>query len=125
MFEMGRLLKRDFERGQTSMLHVETLRYIDQRKRATATELSRYLHASKPTVSALVDSLFNEGLVERRADKGDRRKTLLSLSAQGRRVLLQAGKRRERAIERLFAPLPRRDRQDLTRILSFIINRAS
>jgi DNA-binding MarR family transcriptional regulator len=125
MFEMGRLLKRDMIEGKCSLLHIETLRYISEQGRPSMTELGQYLKASKPAVSALVDGLVGDGLVARQEDGADRRRTLLSVSRKGMTTLARAGRRRERAIERLFAPLPGRDQAELARILSFIISHAS
>lgn len=124
-FEMGRLLKQNLASDGCSLLHLETMRFIAERGAPSMGELAEYLRASKPTVSALAESLHDDGLVERRSDPRDRRKTLLRLSQAGEATLRRAGQRRERAVERLFAPLPGRDRESLARMLAFIINRQS
>ncbi len=59
-------------------------------------ELGRFLDMRKGSLTSLIDSLEANGLVERRNDKKDRRKTLLYLTPAGeeyyRQLLAQSSK---------------------------------
>ena len=57
---------------------------------AAASALAGKLSVSRPSVTALVDGLVSRGLVERRADPGDRRRVDHVLTAAGRRTLARA-----------------------------------
>jgi DNA-binding MarR family transcriptional regulator len=60
-----------------------------------ATLLADRLAVSAPNVTGLIDGLVGRGLVARRPDPGDRRRSALSLTAKGRRHLRAA----ERAVD--------------------------
>ena len=73
----------------------------------TIGELAREVLAQQPTLTKLVDRMERAGLVERRGDEADRRRTLVYETARGRaRVapLLVQAKAHERAALGAFAP---------------------
>lgn len=47
-------------------------------------EIGRRLYISKPYMTALIDAMIEEGLVERQADPGDRRVVLIHITDRGR-----------------------------------------
>jgi DNA-binding MarR family transcriptional regulator len=53
-------------------------------------ELSSRLHVTSPSVTQLVTSLEEQGLVQRRMDMGDRRSVLVSLTEKGRGITEKA-----------------------------------
>ena len=55
-----------------------------------ASALATNLAVSPPSVTGLVDGVIARGLVERRADAGDRRRVTHVLTAEGERVLVEA-----------------------------------
>lgn len=58
---------------------------VDQRGPVRLTELARAIGITQGTASTLADALVREGLVERCTDDSDRRATLLTTTAAGRR----------------------------------------
>jgi DNA-binding MarR family transcriptional regulator len=72
----------------------------------TARDISRALATDKAWIGLSVDSLARRGYVKRTSDKQDKRRTLLSLTEQGRKVhdaILANARRRQK---RLLAALP-------------------
>jgi len=57
----------------------------DQEPDVTLTRLTELAWVNSTTATRWLDSLVSQGLVERRADSGDRRRTLLSLSLKARK----------------------------------------
>lgn len=89
---IGRLLRG--ARHRTDLLNPaqwEALRYLGQANRysRTPTALTRYLGATKGTVSQTVIALERKGLVRRADDPRDRRGVRLGLTARGRANLQQ------------------------------------
>jgi len=89
---IGRLLRG--VRHRTDLLNPaqwEALRYLGQANRysRTPTALTRYLGATKGTVSQTVIALERKGLVRRADDPRDRRGVRLGLTARGRANLQQ------------------------------------
>lgn len=56
-----------------------------------ASVLAHRMAVSRPTVTALVDSLFERGFVTREADPDDRRAVTVSLTPAGRAAVGEAG----------------------------------
>ncbi len=69
-----------------SALQIAVLRHLDVQPR-TMSELSDRLMTSSPTLVATVDTLEAAGLLVRTADPDDRRRTPLTLTPKGRRLL--------------------------------------
>lgn len=69
----------------------------------TMGELSSHLMVTNGNVTALVDSLVAEGLVERAADPDDRRRTTIRLSRAGKRHFAAMAAAHERWIDEKMA----------------------
>ncbi len=63
-------------------------------------DLGRHVLLSQPALSRLVDRLADRGLVERCADPADGRSVRLSLTAAGRDLQRQVGRRHARSVAR-------------------------
>jgi len=83
----------------------------------TQQELSARLLVTKGNVTGLIDRLAERGLVERRADPGDRRLNRLALTAEGRALFTRARPDHDRAVCDLLSALPVADRLHLARLL--------
>lgn len=84
---IGRLLRGARHRTeQLNPAQWEALRYLSRANRysRTPTALTRYLGATKGTVSQTMIALERKGLVRRAADPRDRRGVRLALTARGR-----------------------------------------
>jgi DNA-binding MarR family transcriptional regulator len=86
--------------------------------------LARHLSVSLPTVSKSVDMLVRRGWLERWVDKHDRRKTMVRLTTEGRRVLASIKKRTETHVRQSLVGLTASEREQLvgvTRMLSRVL----
>jgi DNA-binding MarR family transcriptional regulator len=63
-------------------------------------DLNRHVLLSQPALSRLVDRLAERGLVERQADPADGRGVRLALTASGRDLRRQVGRRHARDVAR-------------------------
>jgi DNA-binding MarR family transcriptional regulator len=63
-------------------------------------DLNRHVLLSQPALSRLLDRLAERGLVERRADPADGRGVRLALTAAGRDLQHQVGRRHARSVAR-------------------------
>jgi DNA-binding MarR family transcriptional regulator len=66
---------------------LEALSRLDRAGSATPSELARAAQISPQAIGATVSALAGRGLVERRPDPGDGRRTVLSLTEAGREVV--------------------------------------
>jgi len=65
---------------------------------ARMSELNRHVLLSQPALSRLVDRLAGRGLLERRPDSADGRGVRLALTAAGRELQRQVGRRHARSV---------------------------
>ena len=80
-------------------------------------EVSEILHVSPRTVTDMIDSLEARGLVARGPHPADRRVTLLSLTADGRRQLATAAALADKSHGAAISGLSAQDQRTLSRLL--------
>jgi DNA-binding MarR family transcriptional regulator len=83
----------------------------------TASELARRAGVSGAAVSQLVGALEQAGWIERSRGEDDRRRQALSLAPAGAEVFRSATRRLRSRLGELLAPVPRREAEQLARLL--------
>ena len=78
---------------------------------ATVSELAAALGVSLPAASALTRALEDRGLVERREDPADRRRTVVALDEETAKSLRDWLEAHDRPLERALAALDERERE--------------
>ena len=81
-------------------------------------ELSRMLMVTGGNVTAIVDQLETEGLVERLDHAGDRRAFRIRLTRAGERSFAEMARAHEEWVVELLAGLSRREQDDLLKLLA-------
>jgi DNA-binding MarR family transcriptional regulator len=81
-------------------------------------ELSRLLMVTGGNVTAIVDQLEKEGLVERLDEPADRRAFRIRLTKSGERTFTEMARAHEEWVVELLAGLSRRDQDELLRLLA-------
>ncbi|MBW0103315.1 MarR family transcriptional regulator [Pseudonocardia sp. KRD-291] len=117
-----RQVKRSTERHRPEMIvdmagyHV--LAYLKVEGPQRAGEMATAFHADPSTISRQVSALVKSGLVERRADPGDGRASLLAATEEGVRVIETERRRRARVIASVLGSWSSTDRDALTGLLA-------
>ena len=81
-------------------------------------ELSRLLMVTGGNVTAIVDQLEKEGLVERVDEPGDRRAFRIHLTRSGDKTFAEMARAHEEWVVELLAGMSRRDQDELLRLLA-------
>ena len=76
-------------------------------------EIGRRLYISKPYMTALIDTLIKDGLVERQPDLADRRVINISITEQGKKHLKQLITLYKNDLNNLLSALNERDLEEL------------
>ena len=97
--------------------HARALKVIGRHERIRPGELAGHLRVAPRSVTDVVDALEARGLLAREPDPGDRRATVLVLTASGRQLVTEIGSARRADADTYFARLPAGDRVCLERIL--------
>ncbi|MDW7651769.1 MAG: MarR family transcriptional regulator [Bacillota bacterium] len=85
---------------------------IKNKKGLTSTELGQFLDMRKGSLTTLLDSLEEMGLVQRRPDETDRRRALLFLTEAGENYFTEMMARHEKLYQELFSQLSPQETQE-------------
>lgn len=107
----------EFEQLGFSPYHYSVLALLDEGTRETQSTIADALNVDRTTLVGLLDTLEEQGFVERRPDPNDRRRNVVSLTAAGKRQLGVFRTCAQRVEDEVLAPLNAKDRETLHRLL--------
>jgi DNA-binding MarR family transcriptional regulator len=81
-------------------------------------EISRRMMVTAGNITRIADGLLADGYITRRAEPGDRRASVVRLTAPGRRAFAEMARRHEDWIVETFAGLNERERTQLHALLA-------
>jgi DNA-binding MarR family transcriptional regulator len=106
-------LGRTLQRHGLEQRHATALLTVALYGPMTVTALSQRHHVSLKTASLIAVQLHQAGLIERRDDPADRRRTILSVAKGKRRAVYEGLSRRAAHLERALARLTPSERKGL------------
>jgi len=101
--------------------HLLALTILNADETLSQQDLARHLSLDPTLVVALVDDLEDQGLCERARHPDDRRRHVIQLTAKGRRVYRDARALSAKVGDKIFAPLDRSERTQLTELLKRVM----
>ena len=107
----------DFEESGFSPYHYSVLALLDEGSRETQGTIADALNVDRSQLVGLLDTLEEQGLIERRRDPHDRRRHLVSLTPAGKRQLAAFRKLVRRVEDEVFSPLDDAERETLHGLL--------
>jgi len=116
---MARRLRQEAG-AQLSPSQTAALATIERHGPLTPSELAERERVQRPTVTRVLARLEEAGLVERAADPGDRRCSLVSISAEGRELLDAVRARKDAFLARRIDALEPADREALDRAAAIL-----
>lgn len=118
-------LREAFRRDSLGPRHMPVLISVARRGETTVGELAERLGLARPTVSLLVNELARAGLLERREDEHDHRRTIVSVPAAHRRRIVRFTEARLDLVRRTLARLEPRAREHLVEGLRVLVEEAA
>ena len=109
-------IRDDLER-EITMPRFDLLANLERSDGQTLASLSRSMLVTAGNITGLVDRAARDGLVERRADPGDRRAWRVHLTPKGQRAFREAERRHAAQVKRLFAGLSPSELETFLRLL--------
>lgn len=101
--------------GGLSPTVIATLASIERNKVVTPGELARIEGVQRPTMTRAIHRLAEAGLIERNQDPEDGRSSLISLSGEGHRYLVEHRSRKSAWLANLIEEMPQEDADTLAR----------
>lgn len=80
----------------------------------TSSELAEILNVSLPRIVSLINSLENKKLVNKLVDKDDKRKTVIYITQDGKKLVLE---KKEEAILKLTKVIEKLDEEDINQYI--------
>ena len=120
--EVGILIKSRLQAAITlPFSQCQTLWFIATQKSPNMQDVARHFKIRAPSATFLVEELVRGGYVARTTNDKDRRKVELALTQKGKRAFKTYEVKRSTVLRKLFGILEEKDRKELNRILSKMI----
>jgi DNA-binding MarR family transcriptional regulator len=114
-----RVRSRLRERFATTLPRFDLMAQLERRREGLKmNELSRLLMVTGGNVTAIVDQLEKEGLVERVDEPADRRAFRIHLTRTGEKTFAEMARAHEEWVVELLAGMGRREQDELLRLLA-------
>jgi DNA-binding MarR family transcriptional regulator len=97
----GALVKDQIGSDLTNDQHF-TLRYMNQVGTCTSSELAEVFDVQKSAITAIIQRLWEKGLIQRTRDEKDRRVVYLTLTDKGKELYMNAEQRIHNLVESLI-----------------------
>jgi DNA-binding MarR family transcriptional regulator len=124
LFDMAplfqRLVAEGLERRRLTQPRIRLLMRLADEGPLAMSEVARALDVTPRAVTALVDALERDGFVNRGARQGDRRTTLVTLTARGRRTVRELRTGYARLADRLLGRVSEEDLAATLRVLAAV-----
>lgn len=102
--------------------HARALSVIERDGPMRLRDLAGTLRIAPRSVTDVVDHLQDASLLTRSPDPGDRRATVITVTAEGRSMSRRLERARRAAADAVFADLSDADRAELSRILHLLVD---
>ncbi len=95
---------------------------LDEAGAVSQATLSRRTTIDRSDMVATINELTEQGLVERKLDRDDRRRNVITITTAGRRQLRKLDRRLASVQDQLLAPLSASERKQLIRLLTQVVD---
>lgn len=99
------------------------LNILDVNEKFSQTNLSNCCNIDKPTISKLINKMYEQDLVKREEDKQDRRITYIKLSTKGKELLCKLREKVFKNYNKYFNFVSDNDKKAFIELLNRILNK--
>lgn len=123
IFKVSRLMKGEMSFTKNlihlSIVQIQTLIFLHQHKntQVSMSEIAGYFRIELPSATSLINKLCDQKLAQRHSDAGDRRLVLISLTEEGKTLVIQAMHQRRIKLEKMLSYLSEQEKTELLSII--------
>lgn len=108
------------EHGMT-ISQMDVLNVLDARGPLSVGQIRDQLNGTDGNIPVIISNLLRQGMVTRKQDEVDRRRTIVSITSAGKKALKQVRPAERDALEHFFAAWCPRDRRAFTELCEKIV----
>ena len=108
----GKSIKSDLRLSQ-----IRAIAAFRDKNSLSMKELANNIGVNLPTMTMMIDRLIKDGMAERDRDESDRRKVIVRLTPQGKKLKAKFLSQRRKTAQTIFSSLNNQDKQELLRCL--------
>lgn len=127
MSRIGRVMRQHMlfnsELAQLTLLQLDTLVVLNKTEPVQMKDIADNFHITMPTATTLVNKLVELDLVERMADKNDRRIVRLALTKGGKQLLTKTIQEKQKKTHQILSFLSSEDKAHMRRVLETILEK--
>ena len=101
----------------SSVPQIEVLHCVVDKKNPTMKDIAEYLKVKPPSVTSVVESLFEKGLLKKIVDKKDNRITRVIVTQKALKMFLKIKNKKGIVIKKMFQELSPKDKKEFKKIL--------
>jgi DNA-binding MarR family transcriptional regulator len=118
---MSDMYKKEISSLHCSLSHLEVLQYIAEKGSPTMKDVAAHLRITPPSVTTIIDSMAEQGLVIRDVMSGDRRTIQVRLTPKAVTLYRTLQKKRTHLLTELLQKLSEEQKHQLSAIISTLV----
>ena len=104
-----------------TMSQLEALRFITEHQKPSMKDVAAHLNVTAPSATAMVEQLFEKGLVKRQLDPADRRTVHILPTPKASKLFSSFAELKVRVFSRILNDLSEKDQETLAAILKKLL----
>jgi DNA-binding MarR family transcriptional regulator len=118
---MGALYKKETSSLHCSLSHLEVLHYIADRDNPSMKDIAGHLQITPPSVTSIVETMVEQGLVKRDVSAGDRRTVRVTLTPKATKLAATLQAKKKKLLMLMLQKLSTEQKQQLSDIIKTLV----
>ncbi len=118
---MGTLYKKETSSLHCSLSHLEVMHYIMEHTNPSMKEIAAYLQITPPSVTSIIETMVEQGLVKRDVSTGDRRTVRITLTPKATKLTATLKAKKKKLLTLMLQKLSAEQKYQLSDIIKTLV----
>ncbi|MDB5254750.1 MAG: hypothetical protein JWL92_126 [Candidatus Nomurabacteria bacterium] len=118
---MGTLYKKETSSLHCPLSHLEVMHYIVEHANPSMKDIAAYLQITPPSVTSIVETMVEQGLVKRDVSAGDRRTVRVTLTPKAIKLTATLKAKKTKLLTLMLQKLSAEQKQQLSDIIKTLV----